>query len=256
MDRQSNRQGYPNRPSVSLVIPAYNAALTLRRVIDRIPQPAWSRIKTAWVINDGSVDDTREVTSLLEQKYESLHAVHLKRNQGYGNAVRLGLALCKDDGCDFAACVHADGQYPPESVLPFIEAMIEKNIDLMQGSRIASGTAIRGGMPCYKYVAGRLLTALENRVFRLGMTDYHSGFLVYGRKALDLLPFHRLSTSFDFDLEVIASARTAGLSLAELPILTRYAGEISYLNPVTYGIRVLWVLVKYGNGYYRIREQG
>jgi hypothetical protein len=109
-------------------------------------------------------------------------------------------------------------------------------------------------MPLYKYVAGRLLTAIENRVLGLRLTDYHSGFLVYSRKALETLPFHRLSTGFDFDLEVIASARAAGMKVGEKPIPTRYAGERSYLNPVTYGLRVLWVLVKYKIGRYSIAD--
>ncbi|MBN2035681.1 MAG: glycosyltransferase family 2 protein [Chitinispirillaceae bacterium] len=242
-------------PSVSLFIPAYNAALTLCRVIDRIPQNAWPHLTTIWIINDGSTDSTREMIAGLEREHGAIRGVHFAGNRGYGSAVRLGLALCRQDGCDFAACVHADGQYPPESVLPFVDAMAEKNIDLMQGSRIASGTALRGGMPLYKYLAGKGLTALENRVFSLRMTDYHSGFLVYGRKAIDVLPFHRLSTSFDFDLEVIASACATGLSIAEMPIPTRYAGEISYLNPVTYGLRVLRVLAQYRAGYYRSMKQ-
>jgi glycosyltransferase involved in cell wall biosynthesis len=237
-------------PTVSLFVPAYNAASHIRTVIDRIPPQLWRRIRTVWIINDGSNDGTDAVIEALSRRHEAIHPVHWTANRGYGAAVRQGLLLCKDDGCDYAACVHADGQYPPEAVSEFVEAMRLQSIDLMQGSRIASGTALSGGMPLYKYIAGRLLTALENATFRLRMSDYHSGFLVYSRKSLETLPFHRLSTSFDFDLEVIASARTQGLSIGELPIPTRYAGEVSHLQPVIYGLRVLLVLVKYSAGYY------
>jgi hypothetical protein len=128
--------------------------------------------------------------------------------------------------------------------------MRSRHIDLMQGSRIASGTALSGGMPLYKYVAGRFLTALENAAFGLRLSDYHSGFLVYSRRCLETLPFSRLRGSFDFDLEAIAAARARGLAIGELPIPTRYAGEVSYLNPITYGCRVLWVLAKFLAGYY------
>jgi glycosyltransferase involved in cell wall biosynthesis len=238
------------KPIVSLFIPAYNAASTIGRVIDRIPADLWRIIKNVWIINDGSTDATARVIDDLSALHPAIRPVHLTRNKGYGSAVRNGISLCKRDGCDFAACVHADGQYPPESILSFVEAMAARRIDLMQGSRIASGTALRGGMPLYKFIAGKVLTALENRIFGLLLTDYHSGFLVYNRKALIALPFHRLSTSFDFDLEAVASARAAGMTIGELPIPTRYAGEKSYLNPVTYGLRVLWVLVKYKSGYY------
>jgi hypothetical protein len=124
-------------------------------------------------------------------------------------------------------------------------------IDILQGSRIASGTALSGGMPVYKYIANRVLTFFENRVFGLSMSDYHSGMLLYSRTALAKLPFDRLSDSFDFDLEVIASGRAAGLHIAEQPIPTRYAGEVSHLNPITYGLRVVGVMLKYLVGRYR-----
>jgi glycosyltransferase involved in cell wall biosynthesis len=241
----------PVHPTVSIFVPAYNAASTIRSVIDRFPPQLLRRLTTLWIINDGSTDTTDTVIEALARKHEVVHPVHWSRNRGYGAAVRQGLALCKNDGCDFAACVHADGQYPPEAVLDFVDAMCARHIDLMQGSRIASGTALAGGMPLYKYVAGRFLTMLENAAFGLRMTDYHSGFLVYSRKSLDLLPFHRLSESFDFDLEVIASARARALAIGELPIPTRYAGEASHLQPITYGCSVLGVLAKYLAGYYR-----
>jgi hypothetical protein len=91
---------------------------------------------------------------------------------------------------------------------------------------------------------------LENTAFGLRLSDYHSGYLLYGRRALEQLPFDRLSHSFDFDLEVIASARAAGLRIGEAPIPTRYADEESHLNPVTYGLRVLAVVARYRRGYY------
>ena len=116
---------------------------------------------------------------------------------------------------------------------------------------IASGTALSGGMPLYKFVANAALNRLENFTLGLGMTDYHSGFLLYSRKALRSIPFERLSSYFDFDLEVIASARALGLKVDELAIPTRYAGERSYLNPVRYGLRALRVMARYRMGRYR-----
>jgi glycosyltransferase involved in cell wall biosynthesis len=237
-------------PTVSIFIPAYNAAPCISSVLDRFPPRLWRQTRKVWIINDGSTDGTDAVIEALARRHEAVYPVHWASNRGYGAAAQQGLSLCRDDGCDYAACVHADGQYPPEAVLDFVEAMRSKNIDLMQGSRIASGTALSGGMPLYKYVAGRMLTAMENAVFGLRMTDYHSGFLVYSRKIILELPFQRLSASFDFDLEVIAAARARGFALGELPIPTRYAGETSHLRPVRYGLRVLRVLVKYLSGHY------
>lgn len=233
-----------------LFIPAFNAAATLPRVVERIPADLTGTIQRIWIINDGSTDATSAVARELDRTRPKVSAVDLPRNLGYGGAVKRGLAECIASGVDAAVCLHADGQYAPEE-LPGLLAQLEgEGLDLLQGSRIASGTALSGGMPLYKYLANRALTALENRVLGLAMTDYHSGYLLYGRRALARIPFSRLSDSFDFDLEVIASARAIGLSVGERPIPTHYGDEISHLNPVAYGLRVLWVMFNYLTGRY------
>jgi hypothetical protein len=104
-------------------------------------------------------------------------------------------------------------------------------------------------MPLYKYLGNALLNRLENRTLQLSLTDYHSGYLLYGRRALEL-PFQGLSDSFDFDLEVIASARARGLAVGEAPVPTHYGDEVSHLNPLTYGLRVLRVMWNYKRGRY------
>jgi glycosyltransferase involved in cell wall biosynthesis len=236
--------------TVSIFMPAYNAARQLEDVISRIPRELWEITRYVWIVDDGSRDATGQVVQRLCSANAKIRPARFGFNRGYGKAVREGLARCQQDKCDFAVCLHADGQYPPEAVLGFVEAMAAQGIDLLQGSRIASGTALSGGMPLYKYVANRILTFFENIVFGLSMTDYHSGMLLYSRKALDTLPFDLLSASFDFDLEVIALCRAQGLAIAERPIPTRYAGEISHLNPVTYGLRVVRVIARYAMGRY------
>jgi hypothetical protein len=105
-------------------------------------------------------------------------------------------------------------------------------------------------MPLYKVAGNWALGHLERRVLDLPMTDFHSGYLVYGPRALAQLPFAALSDSFDFDLEVIASARARGLAVSEAPIPTHYGDEVSYLNPWTYGMRVLRVLWRFRKGHY------
>jgi hypothetical protein len=128
-------------------------------------------------------------------------------------------------------------------------ALRSRNLDLLQGSRIASGTALSGGMPLYKYAANALLNVIENHTLKLSMTDYHSGYLVYGPRAL-ALPFRALSDSFDFDLELIASCRARGLAVGEAPIPTHYGDEVSHLSPISYGLRVLRVMWNYRRGRY------
>ncbi len=240
-----------SRVKISIFIPAYNAASHINSVIDRIPDDVWPHIVNIWIVNDGSTDKTGSVITTLERENNKIVALHLPVNKGYGTAVQIGLKKCRESACDFTVCLHADGQYPPESIPSFIEYMESTDCDILQGSRIASGTALKGGMPLYKFIAGKVLTFFENHIFGLSMTDYHSGYLFYSRRAMQTIPYSRLSRSFDFDLEVIASSCALGLSVTELPIPTRYADEKSYLNPILYGLRVVGIMIKYLLGMYR-----
>ena len=231
-------------------MPAYNAEAHLTGVFERIPQGLWASVANAWVIDDGSIDKTGAIVDVLAGNNPKIRPVHFDHNSGYGAAIKRGLSLCKNDGCETALCLHADGQYPPEIIPAALETMRARSLDILQGSRIASGTALSGGMPPYKFLANRALTFLENRIFGLSLTDYHSGMLFYSRRALEALPFERFSDGFDFDVEVIASARAKGLPIGEIPIATHYGSEISHVRPVPYGLRVLRIMMNYAAGGY------
>ncbi|HUU00974.1 MAG TPA: glycosyltransferase family 2 protein [Myxococcota bacterium] len=235
---------------VSVVIPAYNAGRTLAGVIGRIPEDLYAALDRIWIVNDGSLDDTAALADSLAGRHQVVRAIHLERNRGYGGAMKRGLDAALKDGAEVVACLHADGQYAPESLPELLDVRDRRGLDILQGSRLARGTALSGGMPLYKYLAGRALVVIENLVFGLGLTDYHSGYMLYGRRALERIPYHRLSDSFDFDLEMIASARARGLAIGEWPIPTSYTDEISHLKPVAYGIKVLGVLWGYRRGRY------
>lgn len=235
---------------VGLFIPAFNAARSLEAVVARIPALPGVQLSGVWVVNDGSTDDTVEVADALARRDPRVRVIHLGENRGYGGAVKAGLGAITAAGLEVAICLHADGQYAPEELPAMLRTLASERLDLLQGSRLASGTALRGGMPLYKYCAGRVLTAMENRVFGLRMSDYHSGYLIYGERALARLSFERFSDSFDFDLEVIAAAVALGLKVGERPIPTHYGDEVSHLNPVAYGLRVLRVMCRYKLGRY------
>jgi len=232
-----------------VVIPAYNAARHLGDVVARVSAAAPPELARIVVVDDGSTDATASVAVGLRTARVPVEVVARPTNGGYGAAMKDGLARAVEAGADVVACVHADGQYSPEALPELVRALETRRLDLLQGSRIASGTALSGGMPLYKYVANAVLNRIENRTLGLAMTDYHSGYLVYGRRAL-ALPFAALSDSFDFDLEVIATARAHGLRVAEAPVPTHYGDEESHLQPVTYGLRVLRVMWNYRRGRY------
>jgi glycosyltransferase involved in cell wall biosynthesis len=237
--------------SLVVVIPAYNAARHLPDVVTRVART--QDLRRIIVVDDGSTDDTAAIVRALRAATSTwacpVTLVERPRNGGYGAAMQDGLRAARQDDPDVVACVHADGQYSPEALPALLAELRARRLDLLQGSRIASGTAKSGGMPLYKRAANAVLNRLENWTLGLGMTDYHSGYLLYGRRAL-ALPFETLSSSFDFDLEVIATARAHGLAVGEAPVPTRYADEESHLQPITYGLRVLRVLWNYRRGHY------
>jgi glycosyltransferase involved in cell wall biosynthesis len=232
-----------------VVIPAFNAARHIEGVLARIEQLAGLAVSRVIVVNDGSTDATRDRVLRAPFTRAPLELVDREANGGYGAAMKDGLSAAARSGAELVACVHADGQYSPEALPRLVAALRERRLDLLQGSRIASGTARSGGMPLYKIAANAILNRIENRTLGLRLTDYHSGYLLYGRRALEL-PIQQLSSSFDFDLEVIACARARGLSVGEEPIPTHYGDEVSHLQPITYGLRVLRVMWRYRRGHY------
>ena len=234
---------------LSVVIPAYNAARHIEAVLGRVAPLVSSGLQQVIVVDDGSRDATARLVREFRAESFRIDLVERSKNGGYGAAMKDGLALARQSGPDVVACIHADGQYAPEVLPDMIEQLSQRRLALLQGSRIAGGAALRGGMPIYKYVGNALLNLIENRTLGLSLTDYHSGYLVYGAAALDL-PFSSLSDSFDFDLEVIATARAHGLAVGEAPIPTHYGDEVSHLNPLTYGLRVLRVMWNYERGRY------
>lgn len=234
---------------LGVVIPAYNAARHIDSLLERVSGLVSSGLSHAVVVDDGSSDDTAARVLRHAPSDFSLRLLRRPQNGGYGAAMKDGLCAAKASQPDLVACIHADGQYAPEALPGLMRELSRRGLDLLQGSRIASGTALKGGMPLYKFVGNALLNRIENRTLALGLTDYHSGYLLYGRRALEL-PFQSLSDSFDFDLEVLASARARGLAVGEAPVPTHYGDEVSHLNPLTYGLRVLRVMWNYRRGRY------
>ena len=241
-----------------IFVPAYNVEKTLAEVLSKIDLSVLARARVL-VIDDGSRDGTAQAferfvseraeraenaaeNALGDARDLSSHFEYFKfeQNSGYGDVVKKGLAEGLASGAAFVACLHGDGQYPAEKLGEFFDEMENCNLDLLQGSRHAvAGEAKRGGMPFYKRLGGVFLTAIENRVFRVKLTDRHSGFIVYSSRFLKTVNLNRLSASFDIDLELISIADARQFAIAELPIPTRYDGEKSNLNVVTYGLRVL-----------------
>ena len=236
--------------NVFVLMPAYNAGATIEKVFARIPPEARARIRRYVAVNDGSKDDTAAALTRLQQQFSNLVVLNHPTNRGYGEAEKALLRYALEQGVDVGILLHSDGQYSPEKIPELLEPFDRDTADMVQGSRMLGGGALRGGMPFYKFVANKALTAIENWAFGMKLAEYHSGYMVYSRRALEMIPFEKLSGSFDFDLEMIVLARVKGLRIAEIAIPTIYAGEKSHLNPIKYGLDVLSVVWAYKRGRY------
>lgn len=235
---------------VWIIIPAYNAQDTIEGVFARIPRGVRERVSRYVVVDDGSTDNTRRILTGLKKRLDTLTILMHEKNRGYGAAEKTLLAYALNHGCKVAVLLHADGQYSPEKIPELLDPFDREEADLVQGSRMAGGGAIRGGMPLYKFIGNKVLSGIESVVFGMGLSEYHSGYLLYSRRLLERIPFERLSDDFHFDLEMMVVAHIAGFRIKQVAIPTIYADEISHLNPVKYGFQVLRVVMRYVRGYY------
>jgi glycosyltransferase involved in cell wall biosynthesis len=236
---------------LAIVIPAYNAEKTIGQVFERIPPAIRSQVVRYVVVNDGSTDNTANVLARLQQDWPNVVVLQHEVNKGYGAAEKTLLHYALRTEAEVVVLLHADGQYAPEEMPRLIEAFVTEGADIVQGSRMMQGrTALRGGMPIYKYLANRALTEIQNVAFGMRMAEFHSGYMLYSRRALATIPFDQLVNHFCFDQEMLIMAKVQGLKIVQVPIPTHYGEEESHLQPIRYGFNVLGIVWAYTRGYY------
>jgi glycosyltransferase involved in cell wall biosynthesis len=225
---------------VVVVMPAYNAATTLRRTVAEIDR---SVVDEILVVDDASTDATIEEARRLGLPIE-LHDC----NRGYGGCQKTCYTKALEHGADVVVMLHPDYQYSPRLV-PAMAAMIAYGeYDFVLGSRILAQNAVAGGMPRYKYVANRALTFVENLMVGAKLSEFHTGLRAYSRELLEAIPYERNSEDFVFDNQVIVQALTAGARIGEVSCPTRYEPESSSINfsrSVKYGLGVLVTASQY-----------
>lgn len=236
--------------SFFIVVPAYNASLFIENVIHRIPKVIWNKNPQIVIINDCSTDNTLTIIKKISRRYKNIHVLNKKKNEGYAKAQKTGFTYALKNGADIVVLLHSDGQYAPEEMPRLIQPIEKGQADVVQGSRILGGSALKGHMPLYKYIANRILSKLENWVCGTNISEFHSGYMLYSRNALEIIPFTKLSNTFHFDGEMVFMTHQMGLRFKELPIPTCYAGETSNLNPIKYGFQVLKIMWDYKRGKY------
>lgn len=245
-----------NGKRIAVVMPAYNAEKTLRATVDELPDIVDMRI----LVDDFSADRTVEVARELGL----VHFVH-DRNYGYGRNQQTCYREALAEGADVVIMVHPDYQYTPLLVTAMASLVAYGVYDAVLGSRIIGGQALRGGMPLYKYISNRLLTAFENLFLRIKVSEYHTGYRAFSREVLTKLPLVENSDDFVFDNQMLAQCAYFGFRIGEVSCPTKYFPEASSINfrrSVKYGFGVLatslqFALQKLGLAHFAIfDEQG
>lgn len=243
------------RKKIYVVIPAYRAALTIRSVFDRLPPSLADKGITYLVVNDGSTDNTEQVVREIVVVRTDVRLINHDRNRGYAQAQKTGFKVALDEGADIVALLHADGQYAPEFLPQLLTPLEAGEADLVQGSRMMRRQdALKGGMPLHRWLGNVFLTSLENFVYGMKMAEYHSGYMLYSRHLLTVVPYQKMSDTFHFDGEMLFVAAKKGMRIKEIPIPTHYGDEKSHLNPITYGLTVLGIMLKYLRGHYDFKD--
>ncbi|SRR5579875_3438221 len=225
---------------VTVVLPAYNASGTLRRTVDALDDEL---VDDVILVDDASTDRTVEAARAL-----GLNVIRHAANLGYGANQKTCYRAALERGAEIVVMVHPDYQYSPRLV-PAMAAMIAYGeYDLVLGSRILAQDSVARGMPRYKYVANRALTAAENLITGQKLSEYHTGLRAYSRALLLALPFERNSDDFVFDNQLIVQALAAGARIGELSCPTRYEADsssIGFGRSIRYGLGVLRCALEY-----------
>jgi glycosyltransferase involved in cell wall biosynthesis len=227
-----------NGKRIAVVMPAYNAAKTLEDTVRSLPETVDIKI----LVDDSSTDETVQIAQRL-----GLRVFVHERNYGYGRNQQTCYREAISAGADVVVMVHPDYQYTPLLVTAMASMIAFDVYDVVLGSRILGGGALRGGMPLYKYVANRFLTAFQNIFTGAKLSEYHTGFRAFAKDLLLRLPLLENSDDFVFDNEMLAQCIAFGFRFGEVSCPTKYFAEASSINfsrSVKYGFGVLSTTLK------------
>lgn len=225
---------------IVVVMPAYNAARTIERTYAEIPLDLVDEVV---LTDDASRDETVEIARRL-----GLRTLVHERNRGYGGNQKTCYAEALRLGADVVVMLHPDYQYPPKLIAAMVGLITDGPFDVVLGSRVLGGRARLGGMPLYKYVSNRALTAAQNLLCSAKLSEYHTGYRAFSRQVLESLPLLENSEDFVFDNQMLAQILYANFEIGEISCPAAYFDEASSINfrrSVTYGLGVLGVSMQY-----------
>lgn len=232
-------------------MPAYNASRTLEMTHREVPMDI---VDEVILVDDASKDDTVERARAL-----GIHTIIHSENLGYGGNQKTCYRTALSAGADVVVMLHPDYQYSPRLVTAMASMIVSGHYDIVLGSRILGGEALKGGMPVYKYIANRFLTFTENLVLGAKLSEYHTGYRAFHRKVLEEMPLGENSNDFVFDNEMLAQAVYFGFKIGEISCPTKYFKEASSINfrrSIKYGLGVLSTSAKFVLQKWGIRKYG
>ncbi len=222
---------------VIVVMPAYNAAGTLKKTYDEVIDQGI--VDLIIIVDDGSQDETASIAGTLPKTKVYMH----KKNLGYGANQKSCYRLALEESGDIIIMVHPDYQYTPR-LIPAMASLIGNGLyHCVLGSRILGGYAVKGGMPLWRYISNRFLTLFENILFGAKLSEYHTGYRAFSRVLLEKIPFEMNSPDFIFDNQMLAQIIWCGYTIAEVSCPTKYYADSSSINfarSVKYGFGCLW----------------
>ncbi len=234
---------------IGIFIVAYNALTTLSTVLKRITPEVWGNVEQVVVFDDASQDATYELAVGIQAmtNLPKLRVLKHNKNLGYGGNQKAGYRYFVEQGFDIVVLLHGDGQYAPELLSHMYAPLVRGEADAVFGSRMMKdfGGPLKGGMPFYKYVGNRLLTAFENRALGLNLTEFHSGYRAYNVHALARINLDKMTDDFHFDTEIIIKLHHQNFRILEVPIPTFYGDEICRVNGLKYAKAIVRAVNRY-----------
>jgi len=236
---------------VIVVMPAYNASKTLRSTCAEVPMDI---VDEMILVDDASRDETVAVAKEL-----GLKTVVHSHNRGYGGNQKSCYKAALEAGADIVIMLHPDYQYTPKLVSAMAYVLESGLYDVVLGSRILGGQALKGGMPMYKYISNRFLTMAQNMLMGAKLSEYHTGYRAFTRKVLETVPIERNSDDFVFDNQMLSQIHYKGFSIAEVTCPAKYfeeASSINFVRSMRYGLGCLWTALQFRlskMGVYRAR---
>jgi glycosyltransferase involved in cell wall biosynthesis len=235
-----------NLEKTLIYIPAYNAEVTIPQVFSRMPKNIIDNIGGVLVVDNCSADNTSETARIAAENHgiRNLSVIRNESNLGYGGSQKVGYGFAIDRGFDYVCMLHGDAQYAPELLNEILGSIHLRGCDMVFGSRFL-GNPLAGGMPLHRYLGNIALSKIQNLFLGSNLSEFHSGYRVYRVEALRRLPFNEFSSDYHFDTEIIITMIHEKMSLGEIAIPTRYAGEKNYVNIWSYGLSVLRSTISY-----------